>query len=95
MIRPGWDRFTRDQAAKIAPVLCHDDAILCDAPLDHNVILFSAAANMEWVDGLVPASCIEAHGELGRKAFVDEELHPAVRSQGRPPGRPTRGCVRA
>jgi hypothetical protein len=42
----------------------------------------------------VQARLVQTLGKLGGKTLVDEQLHAAA-DQGRPPGRPTRGCVRA
>jgi len=46
------------------------------------------------MQGIMYAGLVEVSGERGREALVYEELQAAF-FQGRPPGRPTRGWVRA
>ena len=79
---------------EIAAVFGDDYAILGDAACQDLMIGFAPTADMERVDGIVSAGLVQAGGDARGQALVDEQSHAAV-TQGRPPGRPRSGCVRA
>ena len=83
-----------DQATKVPRIFGDYHSILCDTPLKDAMVGLATPTNVQWMDRIVKAGRVEANGELWRQAFVDEQLHAAL-AQGRPPGRPMSGCVRA
>ena len=83
-----------DQATKVPRIFGNDHPILSDTPLKDAMVRLTAPTDMQRMDRIVKAGCVEAGGELWRQAFVNEQLH-AASAQGRPPGRPMSGCERA
>src|SRR5689334_15941253 len=83
-----------DQAAKVPRIFGDDYPILCNTPLEHAMVRLATPTNVQWMDRIVTTGRVEASGELWGQALVDEQLHAAL-AQGRPPGRPMSGCVRA
>jgi len=83
-----------DQLAEVDGILRHDHAILVEASAEHLRVFLAQAPQVARMDGLELATLVDAAREQRRQAFVDEELQ-AARAQGRPPGRPTSGWVRA
>lgn len=82
------------QSPEVAPVLGDDDAILGNAGRKDSMIRLAAPSDVERMNGIVPARGVQPHRELRRQTLVDEQPH-TPRTQGRPPGRPTKGWVRA
>ena len=80
-------------AARLA-WLAVDDPVFGEAAGQHGVIRFAEAAHVPGVNRVMLARLIEDAGEERRQALVDEQSQAAF-AQGRPPGRPTRGWVRA
>lgn len=82
------------QLAEIDGVLGDDDPIFGKAARKDNVIRLAEAAHVSWMNCTVLARFIENAGEQWRQALVDKKVQAAF-AQGRPPGRPTSGWVRA
>lgn len=69
-------------------------AIARSTPRENTMVRPAASSDVERMDGIVPAHSVQPYRELWRQALIDEQPH-AERAQGRPPGRPMNGCVRA
>ena len=83
-----------NQATKVARIFGDYHPILRNTPLEDAMVGRATPANVQRMDRIVEAGRVEPGCELWRQAFVDEQLH-AASAQGRPPGRPMSGCVRA
>lgn len=82
------------QFAKINRVLGDDHAVFCEAARKHDMIGLTQASHIARMDRVMFAASSEAMCKLGRKTFVDEQPQAAL-VQGRPPGLPMIGWVRA
>jgi hypothetical protein len=82
------------QLAEIDGVLGDDDPIFGKAAGKDNVIRLAEAAHVSWMNCTMLARFSENAGEQWRQALVDKKVQAAF-AQGRPPGRPTSGWVRA
>ena len=90
-----WMNFdSADQAPEVSGIFGNKDPILRDAPFQDAIVWLAAPANVQWMDGVVAAGRIEPRCQVWRQALINEQLH-AASAQGRPPGRPMSGCVRA
>jgi hypothetical protein len=83
-----------DQATEIGCILCDDNSILGETPLHNPTVRLAPPTHVQRVDGIMMAGLIQAKRELRRQGLIDEELH-AASAQGRPPGRPMSGWLRA
>jgi hypothetical protein len=90
----GMEFAAANQSPEAPCVFGNDDPVFGDAPLEDTMVRFAAPAYMQRMNRIVTSSCVEPRRQLRREALIDEQLHPVV-AQGRPPGRPIRGCVRA
>lgn len=88
------DFFAAHELAEIDRILGDDDPVFGEAAGQHGVIRFAEAAHVPGVNRVMLARLIQDAGEERRQALVDEQSQAAF-AQGRPPGRPTRGWVRA
>ena len=86
--------FARHQLAEIDRVLRHDHPVFGQAARQHDMIGLTETAHITRMYRIMVARPAEVTGKLRRQAFVDEQPQAAF-AQGRPPGLPTMGCVRA
>ena len=86
--------YTTYQATKVPRIFRDNHSILRDTPLENAVVGLAAPADVQWMDRIVMAGRVEPGCQLWRQTFVDKQLH-AASAQGRPPGRPMSGWVRA
>jgi hypothetical protein len=83
-----------DQTTEIACILCDDNSILGEAPLHDPMVRLTPPAHVQRVDGFMMAGLIQANRQMRRQGLIDEEFR-AASTQGRPPGRPMSGWLRA
>jgi len=86
--------LARDQLAKINRILGDNDPVFGEASCQYDVIGIAQPAHITWMDRVMLPAGTELMCQLGREALVDEQPQAAW-AQGRPPGLPTSGCVRA
>lgn len=91
---PGVKFGATDQTSKVARILGDDHTVFGNRPCEDTVVRLTPAANVQRMDRVVTARSVEPRRQLGRQALINEQLHAAC-AQGRPPGRPMSGCVRA
>ena len=83
-----------NQSPKISGVLSNDHTVLGEAPFENTMIWLPTSADVQRMNRVETAYGVEPQGQLWGQAFIDEQSH-AASAQGRPPGRPMSGCVRA
>ena len=82
------------QLTEIDCIFRNNYSVFCKATRKHDMIQIAQATHVARVYRIMLTRLIEVTGELWRQAFVDEEPQAAF-AQGRPPGLPTMGWVRA
>jgi len=83
-----------DEAPKLSCIFASQNAILVDAAGKPAIIRLAAPADVQRMSGVMASGFIETSSQLRGQRFVNEELQ-AASGQGRPPGRPMGGWVRA
>jgi len=84
----------RHQLPEIDCVLGDNHSVLGQAAREDEVVRLAKTTEIARMRRIVHRRRIQAMRELWRKTFVDEQLQ-SIFAQGRPPGLPTSGCVRA
>lgn len=82
------------QLAEIDGVFRHDYSVFRKATRKHDMIQITQTPHVARMNRIMLARLIAVTGELRGQAFVDEQPQAAF-AQGRPPGLPTMGWVRA
>lgn len=88
------DLLARHQFAKIDRVLGDDHPIFGKTAREDDMIGLTQAPHITRMDRIMFAAGTEMMGKPWRKALVDEQSQAAL-AQGRPPGLPMIGWVRA
>ena len=83
-----------DQSAEVAGIPGYNYAVFSDAPCKHPMVGLTASADVQRMNRIVATGGVQFERQPWRQAFVNEQPHAAL-TQGRPPGRPMSGWVRA